>query len=220
MNRTQIKKMLKAAGFNGRVVFRKHGEFGTPDSNGPAIHYRWIQCNVHEIADHAHCDNFKTVVIYMEPASYYRYRELISNPKHVWTEGEINGLRKCLGYCTNWSSVARSEFTEDIQRMTFPAFKITPEQTRFGLEWLKRTQFKKNGELRASAFIGSREASILRRFKRFEFVGLDFMPPNPYTGIPEAVAPLYRAVARNGDSFTYRVCPMHTGFGANYEVIS
>lgn len=32
MKRTEVKAMLKKAGFTGKVQFRKHNEFGTPDS--------------------------------------------------------------------------------------------------------------------------------------------------------------------------------------------
>lgn len=221
MNKTIVKAKLKEFGFTGRIVFRKHNEFGQPDDCGPAIHRRLLslESDCSEVVNCADRDGFDTVVLYMEPKSYYLALENLTDAKHVWTEGEINGLRRNLGYCTNWSKVAAEDVREEILRNGMPEFRITKEQTKFGLSWLKRTQWKLNGELRAGAFIGVREARIIKNFARFEFVGLEFVSVNPYTGFPQCIAPLYKTIAKNGESFTYRVSPMG-GFGACYEVVS
>lgn len=221
MNISTVKKLLRDKGFEGKVIGRKAHEFGTHDGSGPAIHRRIlddIEYDVDEIMYSVERDGFETVVCYLEPKSYYYYINILNDQKHTWTEGEINGLRKQLGYCSNWSKVAREELVEDISRNGMYDCKITREQTKFGLDWLKRKQFRLDGRIRAGAFIGEREAKIIRSFKKFEFVGLDFMSINPYTGAPQAVAPLYRCVAKNGESFTYRVSPML--FGSQYEVVS
>lgn len=220
MNRTKVKQLLRASGFTGSIHFRKHTEFGTPDSFGSAIHRRWIGSgNCDEINYRQDRDGFEAVVIYLEPKSYYETVARLHNPKHVWLEGQINGLRRNLGYCTNWSQAAAEQLRDDIRRMNFPAFKISKEQTKFGLEWLKRTQFKLNGELRANAFITENEANIIKNFARFEFVGLRFDAVNPYTNAPQAVLPIYRTIARNKKSFTYVVNPMGWGRMPKYEVV-
>lgn len=214
--KTNIKKMLRKAGFTGAIHFRKAEAFGTPDDFGPAIHRRWLDpaYETEEIMHSVERDGFNTVVLYLEPASYYRHRSNLENPKHVWLLSEINGLRKRLGYCSNWSQTAKEELREELQRNDY-SFKISKEQSQFGIEWLRRTQFKLNGELRAGAFIGEREAKIIKSFKRFEFIGLRFIYVSPYQ---TETAPIYRTFAKNGDYFDYSCSPMG-GFGATYEVI-
>jgi len=211
-----IKKMLTSAGFNGRIVFRKSKEFGTADSYGPAIHRRWIDAEyeAREILDSVERDGFETVVIYLEPNSYYTYLAKLNNPKAVWTKGEINGLRKGLGYCGPWSDVAKEELSQTIKTTEFN-FKITKDQSKFGVDWLKRTQFRLDGRLRASAFIGEREASIIKNFKEFRFIGLRFIYVSPYQ---TDTAPVYRTISKSGDYFDYSCAPMG-GFGAAYEVV-
>lgn len=70
MKRSEIKQMLRDAGFEGRIHFRSHREFGKPDNFGPAIHRRWIDPNyeVQEIMHSVERDLFDTVVLYLEPA--------------------------------------------------------------------------------------------------------------------------------------------------------
>lgn len=142
-----IKRMLKDAGYTGRINFRRSDQFGTPDDFGPAIHRRWIDptYETEEIMYSVDRDGFSAVVIYIEPASYYRHRANLENPKHVWDKQQINGLRKGLGYCGSWSKPAKEYLHEELQRNNY-AFKISKEQSKFGIEWLKRTQFKLNGE--------------------------------------------------------------------------
>lgn len=215
--KVQIKRMLKDAGFNGRVYFRKASEFGTPDDFGPAIHRRWIdpQYETDEIMHSVERDGFEAVVIYLEPKSYYRHKANLENPKHIWDKQQINGLRKGLGYCGNWSQPAKEELTETLQRTEYH-FNISKEQTQFGIEWLRRTQFRLDGKIRAGAFIGVREAKIIQNFKRFEFVGLRFIRVSP---CQTDTAPIYRTIARNGEYFDYSCSPMG-GFGAAYEVVA
>lgn len=211
-----IKSQLRKAGYVGAIHFRKANEFGTPDNFGPAIHRRWIdsQYDCDAIIELVDRDNFETVVIYLEPVSFYTHRANLDNPKHVWCKSEINGLRKGLGYCGSWSDAAKQELIEELQRNTY-SFKISKDQSDFGIEWLKRTQFKLNGEIRAGAFIGEREAKVIQKFKRFEFVGLRFIYVSPYQ---TDSAPIYRTIARDGSSFDYSCSPMG-GFGACYEVV-
>lgn len=222
MNKTLVKKAMKEAGFEGRLYFRKSKEFGTPDNYGPAIHRRLIDLN-YDLSDVMHSverDGFETVVFYVEPKSYYFYRHLFSLKKHVWTKSEINGLRKGLGFCSPWSKVAKEEFAQDIMRMDF-AYSITKEQTAFGIEWLKNTQFNRHGRLRAAktTFIGEREAAIIRTFKRFEFTGLRFQDYNQYSQSYQNISPIYRVISKSGESFEYSCTPMGR-YGACYEVVS
>lgn len=211
-----IKNQLRKAGFKGAIHFRKAAEFGKPDSFGPAIHRRWIDASydLDDVMSSVDRDGFDTVVIYLEPTSFYIHKSNLENPKHIWHKSEINGLRKGLGYCGSWSDVAKQDLIEDLQRNTY-AFKIAKEQSDFGIEWLRRTQFKLNGGIRAGAFIGEREANIIKKFKRFEFVGLRFIYVSPYQ---TDTAPIYRTYAKDGSYFDYSCSPMG-GFGASYEVV-
>lgn len=211
MNRTQVKHELKQRGFTGKVHFRKTDEFGQPDTFGPAIHRRLIDINydLDNAAEDAERDNLETVVIYLEPKSFYYYRRLFTLKRHAWSLGEINGLRKGLGYCSPWSRVAKQEFTQDLMRIEF-SFPITKEQTKFGINWLKTTQFNQHGNLRAAktTFIGDREAAIIRTFKRFEFVALRFLDYSDYTGVYQTILPVYRVISKSSDSFEYSCNPM------------
>lgn len=200
--KNEIKKQLRKAGFKGSVYFRKQTEFGTPDTFGPAIHRRWIdpQHEIEEILYDADRDGFDTVVIYLEPASYYRYRQLLTKKSHIWTKSEIDGLRKQMGYCSGCSQPARDELIRDCG--TFD-FKITREQTAFGLQWLRETQFKKSGELRAGAFIGRHEAKIIKTFKEFRFVGIHFENFNQWSQCWQTISPVYAVISKDGSSFEY-----------------
>lgn len=86
-------------------------------------------------------------------------------------------------------------------------FKITREQSQFGIEYLMRRYFKKDGSLRKRTYetLGDREIDILRNFKRFSFVGIqgDHSQYNTLYNI------VYRIYGQDGMYFDY--IPMHWG---------
>lgn len=206
MNKTDIKRALRDAGFKGQVHFRDHAEFGCACDVGPAIHRRLldIDYDIECVVDQALRDGFETVVLYFEPKSYYHYRAILNDKAHVWSEGEINGLRKGLGYCSNWSKCAREELIDDIRRMDIEA-RVTDEQSQKGLDWLYKTQFTKRGEIRfrKHAFIGERELEVLKDFEKFTFQGLRFQDFNPYTSTYQTISPVYGVHGKSGGYFEY-----------------
>lgn len=73
-------------------------------------------------------------------------------------------------------------------------WRITPEQTQKGLNWLQKNRRRK---ILKNAF-GPAEWRILDNFSRFKFVGLRWLW-NRHS------SPVYRVVAKNGGYFDYRL---------------
>ncbi len=78
---------------------------------------------------------------------------------------------------------------------------LTAEHNQKGIEWLRRTQFKKNGQLSTAktTFIGEREAHVIRNFSHFTFIGLVDESSNQW---PQPM-PIYKCYATDGTSFEY-----------------
>lgn len=101
------------------------------------------------------------------------------NPKHVFTKGEIQGINKMLnamrfsreqGKVNGQTLIAalRLRATKDISQ------RITPEQTKQGLEYLKSIQLKRsNGFKKGSGFehLNEYEAKVVKNAKSFRFIG-------------------------------------------------
>lgn len=203
--RKLIKDKLKELGFNGKVIFKKHNEFGDKNSE-IAIHIRLLDFDydLEDAACVAERDLFETIVIYLEQPNYYKYCRMMEHEGHTWTEGEINYLRKCLGFCSNWSDSAQDSFEADYLRHGFD-YAITQEQTDKGIEWLVRTQLKLNGDLRQAktTFITEDESVILKSFSHFRFIGITRCGYNHYNGRYSVIAPIYRVFAEDGSYFDY-----------------
>lgn len=202
----EIKTKLKDAGFKGKVTFKKHSDYGENDS--AAIHMRLldIDFDIDEAMRMVERDLFNHIVFYLEIPSYYKYRRMLDYTNHTWTEGEINQLRKSLGPCSNWSIVARETIISDYFRHCHRHnFKITEDQSNKGIEWLKKTQLKKNGELRnsQSVFINEGDKKILENFSHFKFIGLEFSDFNYYSNSYRNIAPIYRTFDKSGNYFDY-----------------
>lgn len=83
---------------------------------------------------------------------------------------------------------------------SFPKL-LTDIHTEKGISWLRRTQFKKNGELSSAktTFLGLREAHVVKNFSHFEFIGL---VDEGNSNWPQ-VFPAYKVYATDGSSFEY-----------------
>ena len=200
-----IKKLLKDKGYKGRITWNNHNEF-IPDSNGyyRGLHHRIldIDYDIDNIIYEIERDGYNELFLYLEPKSYYDYQTKLNDKTHIWTEGEINQLRKSLGICSIWSKAAIEELLYAI-RDGFE-FRITPEQTEKGLNWLLKSQFRMNGKLRESqgTFIDERAADIVRNFSHFLFIGIQMQSNNPYNSVYSA-APIYRCFDKDGHYFDY-----------------
>ena len=200
-----IKDMIKKMKIPVKVFFKKHDEFGKHGNIPACLHMRLIdlEYDLENLSNDVERDEWENVVFYLEPKSYYDTRDRLENKKHVWTKGEIDGLRKQLGMCSNWSDSAKDEIKIDYFKDNHNYnFAITKWQSEMGLEYLKSITFKKNGEMRQSksCFLGDFEANILKKFKEFRFIGLHFYHVSNYQ---ENSAPIYRCIDKKGHYFDY-----------------
>lgn len=88
--------------------------------------------------------------------------------------------------------------------------KITAEQTKFGIEWLRNYYFKKNGQPRSGKRTEYRTDHFFKLVKgvtRFEFVGVQVLASSGW--YPCQVLPIYRAYNRKGEYFDY--APIYWG---------
>lgn len=130
----------------------------------------------------------------------------------VVTEREMKGLKKRWGphNCKDRKidAYAESEAFEEAG-----PFKVSEEQTAKGLAWWKSKVFKPDGAVRDTAFVRDNQLrnyhfNILLTFKRFEFVGWEFIGNSPDWQWP---FPVYRVVGKNGDSFRYTARSWQSG---------
>jgi hypothetical protein len=117
----------------------------------------------------------------------------------VLTQSDIRSLKTALG---RYSNLKSTEFLTMINLCD--SFDITQEHSDIGIEYLRKTFFKKNGDPRKAAFddLTDHDINVLRNFKKFKFIGFhlyhegfDFQ-----SNVYEIV---YRVIAKNGDWFDY-----------------
>jgi hypothetical protein len=136
---------------------------------------------------------------YKLPKSYHRHLANAQNKRHVWTEGEILGVRKCIHGLKHADDALTL-----IMNVNEGGFRITQEQSDFGIQFLRSKLFKKDNTCRTSAFarcFGLRERDIVRQFKKFTFEGVRYQC-NPYSG-QFSTSPIYRVHSKGGRSFDY-----------------
>ncbi len=83
-------------------------------------------------------------------------------------------------------------------------YDLTPEQKQAGIEYLWAKLFKKNGHRRNNSYarsIGDKEFDIISNYTDFRFIALYDM--SLVYGGSSWYAPVYRCIAKNGDSFDY-----------------
>lgn len=136
---------------------------------------------------------------YKLPASYYRHLKNAQNKRHIWTEGEIKAVRKCI----HWLKYEDDALTL-IMNVNEGGFRITKEQSDFGIEFLRSKLWNKSGKPRSTEFsrcFGIREKAIILNFKKFTFEGVRYKQ-NSYSG-QFSTTPIYRVHAKNGAYFDY-----------------
>ena len=125
----------------------------------------------------------------------------------VLTQSDIRSLKKALG---RYSNLKSTEFLTMINLCD--SFDITEEHSDIGIEYLRKTFFKKNGDPRKAAYddITDHDINVLRNFKKFKFIGFhlyhegfDFQ-----SNVYEIV---YRVVAKNGDWVDYLAVSWQSG---------
>lgn len=153
------------------------------------------------------CDTKLEFTDYSRSKTFNKYLELItSQPKRPWTESDVRGLRKSLGYFGTLAD-DKDLFIDLIECYGPPM--IFPEFSDKGESFLKRKYLKLNGELRNTRdqALGERERAILQDFSHFTFDTLMII----YNGHDHyAIFPVYTVHAHNGKSFTY-ICLMQGG---------
>lgn len=127
--------------------------------------------------------------------AYDRHMVNASNKRHVWTESEILSVRMCI----HRSGIEKAYPL--IMELNEGGFRITPEQTTKGIEYLRSKLWKDNGEHRNTEFsrcFGIRERAIIQGFKKFTFEGVRY----EQRGSSFQTTPIYR-VHSNAGYFDY-----------------
>jgi hypothetical protein len=144
----------------------------------------------------------------MKPRSnktFDKYKSVIKSGR--FTELEIIHFRKCLNSCVYSNQEQEGAELLDLFNESGP-YKITKDQSLKGIGWLKRYCFRTNGEVRRSCKLDLDCVAIIRKFSRFEFVGLYSMQEH-YGSFSEYKkwAPVYRTYSKDGSYFDY--VPVH-----------
>lgn len=131
--------------------------------------------------------------------AFERHLARAQNHKSTWTLSEINAYRAC---------IHRQRHVDDafelIMEVNEGGYSITPEQSEFGIQWLRNACFKADGSLRTSKLakcFGLAERNVIRNFSHFTFEGVRYQQ-NPYSG-QFSTTPIYRTHSENGDYFDY-----------------
>lgn len=204
----KIRRLCINLGFTGRVVFRPTKEFGKPI---PIASFHQVVADLYydvgNACEVAERDLFDTIVFYIAPQSYYKYFDKLQS-NETWTKGEINGLRKAVGPCSKLPNTC----IDELQSLSYghsKEFKITKEQTKFGLDYLKDTVFTSKGTTRNAKRNFLKEepnaVNILKNFAKFRFIGLASVSQPLYwqNKVGEYTLPIYRTYDKNGNYFDY-----------------
>lgn len=137
------------------------------------------------------------------PSRTFRRHAARLRGKKALTKTEINALCSLLNgrkasACDELERRQLLELVDD--RAERP---ITKEHSAQGLDWLRRTAFKLNGEPRLRCPFGEREQRIIKTFRRFAWVGLIDIGQPLRLGRP--FRPVWRAFGAGGQYFDYYV---------------
>ena len=101
-----------------------------------------------------------------------KYIGLMLDPGSTWTEQNIIGFRKKINSGNNMLLIELFHgLTNDDDELT--EWSITAEQSQKGIDYLRKTLFKANGELRNTELVRETESELIeavRDFKSFSFV--------------------------------------------------
>jgi hypothetical protein len=149
-----------------------------------------------------------TSVPHKPSKTFLKYQKLIKSKR--WTENEIKG------FCWALNGVKKVDLTDEQRAELLQSFRsvgsyrISREQTKFGINWLRETCFKKNGEERDSKksnCFGYREKKIIKNFSRFELVDLynNRDAYNSYYSSYKSYSAVYRVISKDGSYFDYTI---------------
>tara|TARA_R100001594_G_C3976880_1_gene249113 strand:- start:284 stop:772 length:489 start_codon:yes stop_codon:yes gene_type:complete len=139
----------------------------------------------------------------------------------VLTQSDIRSLKIMLGFCTPFEGFDQKEALNKMIK-SCNGFDITEEHSDIGIEYLRKTFFKKNGDPRKAAFddLTDHDINILRNFKKFKFVGFELSRLNHNifnNNTNQCFEIVYRVIAKNGDWFDYLAVSYHSG---SFEVLN
>lgn len=128
--------------------------------------------------------------------TFKKYYAMVTKVGYEFKEQDIISMRSYIRNKPEAAKILLREFNNSLETQDFT---LTLEQQNKGIEWLLRTQFLLKGGLRKNAFVGSREADILRNYSSFTFSGLR----NIGNGAYAFYVPIYTCHAKDGSSFEY-----------------
>lgn len=160
----------------------------------------------------------KTETVYVASksrlATIAKHAKSASLKSKVWKKSEISAVAKLINsknFHKNENCPEILQGIESVESLFSYGYmeerKITREQSRYGIEYLLKRYFKKNGEPRKGSPFGSRENVILKSFSKFRFVGFYEMSSNG--GYWTTSIPVYRVYSKDGSYFDY--APIHWG---------
>lgn len=120
--------------------------------------------------------------------------------KKVITESEILAIKRCINPSSTLPKRMKNALDEIACNLEID---ITPEQTKKGIDYLRKSMFKKGGVLRDlknwPEDLQSFEIEIVRDFKKFTFCGFYNISENYY----DHFVPVYKVISKSGSWFTY-----------------
>ena len=128
--------------------------------------------------------------------TFKKYYAMVTKIGYEFKEQEILSMRSFMRSKPDVAEILLNAFWQSLETQDFT---LTLEQQNKGIEWLLRTQFLVKGGLRKNAFVGEREAAILRNYSHFTFSGLRDVGNSYYS----FYVPVYRCHAKDGSSFEY-----------------
>ena len=136
--------------------------------------------------------------------------------KKVITKQEINAISK---YINSMRFRDPSRESKDLAELFLTiinnrSYKLTKDQTEFGINWLKNRYYRKDGGHRKQMqhdfqFYEIEDVDyILKNFKEFRFIGYAGIY-HRYSGCNSNLVPIYQVIGKDGRSFNYS--PVHMG---------
>lgn len=128
----------------------------------------------------------------------------------LWTKSDILVFGKMLN-SYRFSSNERKDQIMELYGNLKDSYKITSEQSQFGIDWLNKLCFTSKGKNRNTKMLEDfmeRDFNIVRNFSRFEFVGFNENYNGSYSSY---YSPIYRTIDKEGNYFEYTMSGGHWG---------
>lgn len=134
-----------------------------------------------------------------------RHLESYKRISKVWLKSEIGAVIKFLNSKNYEHDMEVHGAIENLETYfeygSCEERKITKEQSKFGIEYLRKRYYKIGGDPRKNCPFGQRETEIIRSFSKFRFVGMkaNYNSMGSYRWF----TPVYRVYSKNGLHFDY-----------------